>query len=75
MIRSHGLKSRVCRSLMMSVGLLVLAGCASQRFEEPELSPQQARAQIVRLMPADVSDRQVVWQPIFMPRLPRRKFR
>lgn len=58
MIRSHGLKSRVCRSLMMSVGLLVLAGCASQRFEEPELSPQQARAQIVRLMPADVSDRQ-----------------
>ncbi|MCF5576040.1 DUF1615 family protein, partial [Pseudomonas syringae] len=43
---------------MMSIGLLVLAGCGTQRAQEPELSPQQARAQIVRLIPASVSDRQ-----------------
>ncbi|MFH7456730.1 DUF1615 family protein, partial [Pseudomonas syringae group genomosp. 7] len=43
---------------VLSIGLLVLAGCGSQSGQEPELSPEQARAQIVRLMPAAGSDRQ-----------------
>ncbi|RMT01019.1 hypothetical protein ALP57_04163, partial [Pseudomonas coronafaciens pv. oryzae] len=42
----------------MSAALVVLAGCGTQRAQEPELSPEQARAQISRLMPANVSDRQ-----------------
>ncbi|KPY03703.1 Uncharacterized protein ALO57_02391 [Pseudomonas coronafaciens pv. oryzae] len=48
----------VCKWLMMSAALVVLAGCGTQRAQEPELSPEQARAQISRLMPANVSDRQ-----------------
>ncbi|EPM94744.1 hypothetical protein A249_20355, partial [Pseudomonas syringae pv. actinidiae ICMP 18804] len=43
---------------MLSVGLLVLVGCGTQRVQEPELSPEQARAKIVRLIPATVTDRQ-----------------
>ena len=42
---------------MMSLAL-ALAGCSSQRVQEPELSPDQARAKIVRLMPPKTPDRQ-----------------
>ncbi|MGQ3823057.1 DUF1615 domain-containing protein [Pseudomonas alliivorans] len=42
----------------MSVALMLLAACGTQRPQEPELSPDQARARILRLMPATVSDRQ-----------------
>lgn len=55
---SHGLNRSLTRTLMMSIGLLVLAGCGTQRTQEPELTPEQARAQIVRLMPAKTADRQ-----------------
>ncbi|RRV05276.1 DUF1615 domain-containing protein [Pseudomonas sp. v388] len=42
---------------VMSLGLLALAGCGTQRTQEPELTPEQAKAQIVRLMPAQTPDR------------------
>ncbi|ORC57969.1 hypothetical protein BZK31_17370 [Pseudomonas floridensis] len=42
----------------MSLSLLVMAGCGTRTPQEPELSPEQARTRIVRLMPATVSDRQ-----------------
>ncbi|MCD5996539.1 DUF1615 domain-containing protein [Pseudomonas sp. CDFA 602] len=42
---------------MMSVALVVLAGCGTQRPQEPELTPEQARSKILRLLPASTDDR------------------
>jgi hypothetical protein len=41
----------------MSLAMLVMAGCATQRSQTPELTPEQARAQILRLIPAQTVDR------------------
>ncbi|MGC5704053.1 DUF1615 domain-containing protein [Pseudomonas sp. NFXW11] len=41
------------------LGLVLLAGCASRSGPQPpSLSPEQARARILRLLPAEVGDRQ-----------------
>jgi len=40
------------------VGLALLAGCALQRPQVPELTPAQVQAQIVRLLPPKVQDRE-----------------
>ncbi len=37
---------------------MLLAACGTQRPQEPELSPDQARTRILRLMPTTISDRQ-----------------
>jgi hypothetical protein len=36
---------------------MLLAGCGTQRVQEPELTPEQARARIARLIPAQTPDR------------------
>jgi hypothetical protein len=51
------LNSLTLRTLSIGI-LLVVAGCGTQRTQEPTLSPAQVRAKIVRLMPAKTSDRE-----------------
>ncbi|MGE8351711.1 MAG: DUF1615 domain-containing protein [Pseudomonas protegens] len=47
------------RLISRLLGLLLLAGCASQRGPQPPvLTPDQAQARILRLLPSQVSDRQ-----------------
>lgn len=47
------------RLLVTLAALLVLAGCAGQRSQEPvPRAPAEVKAEIVRLMPAKVPDRQ-----------------
>ncbi|WP_404939248.1 DUF1615 domain-containing protein [Pseudomonas sp. JDS08PS003] len=47
------------RLISSLLGLLLLAGCASQRGPQaPALTPDQAQARILRLLPSQVSDRQ-----------------
>jgi hypothetical protein len=45
------------RRLVVWLAAALLAGCASHRTQPPPRSPAQVRAQIVRLMPAGVTDR------------------
>ena len=49
--------NRLFRTLVSSLGLMALAGCGTQGVREPELTPEQARAQITRLIPAQTPDR------------------
>lgn len=54
---SFGLK--IFKPLLTVAAALLLAACGTQRSQEgPELTPGQIRAQILRLMPAKVSDRE-----------------
>lgn len=41
----------------VAIALILLAGCAQQGPQTPELTPAQLQAQIVRLIPAKVDDR------------------
>ncbi|NBF11832.1 DUF1615 domain-containing protein [Pseudomonas sp. Fl4BN1] len=48
-----------CRLIISLSSLLLLAGCASQQGSQPPaLSPDQAQARILRLLPSQVADRQ-----------------
>jgi hypothetical protein len=53
---SQGL-NRSFKALVWGLGLTLLAGCGTQRVQEPELTPEQARARIARLIPAQTPDR------------------
>ncbi|MPQ72252.1 DUF1615 domain-containing protein, partial [Pseudomonas sp. MWU12-2323] len=51
------------RLLITLAALLVLAGCAGQRSQEPApRAPAEVKAEIVRLMPATTADRKG-WGP------------
>jgi len=45
------------RSVALFALLVLMAGCARPRVEAPQRRPDEVRAQIVRLMPADTTDR------------------
>lgn len=46
------------RWLFIFPALLVLAGCGSRQAQEPERQPAEVKAQIVRLLPAKIADRE-----------------
>ncbi|HET6805453.1 MAG TPA: DUF1615 domain-containing protein [Frateuria sp.] len=46
------------RSVVLLALLALLAGCARPRVEAPQRRPDEVRAQIVHLLPADTADRQ-----------------
>ncbi len=56
---SPGFGLNALRPLLMVAAALLLGACGTQRSQEgPELTPGQIRAQILRLMPAKVPDRE-----------------
>ncbi|KAA8999341.1 DUF1615 domain-containing protein [Affinibrenneria salicis] len=51
------IRAPLLRPLCLSA-LLILAGCASENRQTPTQRPADTRAQLLKLLPADVSDRQ-----------------